>query len=167
VRLTRRCSQQPLALPFTLAVGDSLLPGFGDAALPRLWLSLVVRCSMSKLRKIAGCVILIAVLVLVAYPVVHGSREKAQLEMRLHDAKQIGIAYNLYLDDTASRDQIALTDLRKHLPVGFRLDRYELLPHGSNSTKPWDTAFVREVTPDEARIRVVVYMDGHVEARRE
>ena len=71
----------------------------------------------------------------------------------------IGKAYVRNDGDVGTNTQMSLAELRLHLPSGFPLDRYELLPQHIPSD-PSDL-LIREVATDEDGLRAVIFADGH------
>ena len=113
---------------------------------------------MRKQGKIIAVMLLIGVCAYFAIIAVQGHRRKVQLYLRIHDIKQLGMAYALYANTSGVLCPLRLTELRTHLPVGFPLYQYEAVALGTNDL---DSAFLREVTPDADGRRAVFFLDGH------
>jgi len=113
---------------------------------------------MRKQVKIVAVGLLIVLFVHFVFTTVQYYRRRAQMEMRFHNIMQIGDAYSRYVVGSGTNRPLSLGGLRTHLPAGFPLERYEMLPPATNEL---NAAIMREVTPDEAGRRVVLFADGH------
>jgi hypothetical protein len=114
---------------------------------------------MKKLVKIVGILLLIGVCAYVAYTAIQYHRQRAGSEKRIHDIRQIGAVWVLLAEESGTNTLLNLAGVRAHLPAGFPLERYELLPLSSNALV---AAFVREAVPDGEGQRAVLFTDGRV-----